>query len=169
MKVYTKTGDNGTTSLIGGQRIKKSDIRLEIYGTIDELSSFLGLLKSQDIDTSYKKDINNIQQTLIQINIVFAIDEKENPEIAQKYQFDNKKITWIETKIDNYDKNLPPITEFLIPGKNQNSSICNICRTICRRTERRIFEIELSEEQKKAAIFVNRLSDFLFILSRKLT
>ncbi len=169
MKVYTKTGDNGTTSLIGGQRVKKNDTRLEIYGTIDELSSFLGLLKSQDIDTSYKKDINNIQQTLIQINIVFAIDEKENPEIAQKYQFDNKKITWIETKIDNYDKNLPPITEFLIPGKNQNSSICNICRTICRRTERRIFEIELSEEQKKAAIFVNRLSDFLFILSRKLT
>ena len=169
MKVYTKTGDNDTTSLIGGQRVKKNDTRLEIYGTIDELSSFLGLLKSQDIDTSYKKDINNIQQTLIQINIVFAIDEKENPEIAQKYQFDNKKITWIETKIDNYDKNLPPITEFLIPGKNQNSSICNICRTICRRTERRIFEIELSEEQKKAAIFVNRLSDFLFILSRKLT
>ena len=169
MKVYTKTGDNGTTSLIGGQRVKKNDTRLEIYGTIDELSSFLGLLKSQDIDTSYKKDINNIQQTLIQINIVFAIDEKENPEIAQKYQFDNKKITWIETKIDNYDTNLPPITEFLIPGKNQNSSICNICRTICRRTERRIFEIELSEEQKKAAIFVNRLSDFLFILSRKLT
>ena len=169
MKVYTKTGDNGTTSLIGGQRVKKNDTRLEIYGTIDELSSFLGLLKSQNIDTSYKKDINNIQQTLIQINIVFAIDEKENPEIAQKYQFDNKKITWIETKIDNYDKNLPPITEFLIPGKNQNSSICNICRTICRRTERRIFEIELSEEQKKAAIFVNRLSDFLFILSRKLT
>ena len=169
MKVYTKTGDNGTTSLIGGQRVKKNDTRLEIYGTIDELSSFLGLLKSQDIDTSYKKDINNIQQTLIQINIVFAIDEKENPEIAQKYQFDNKKITWIETKIDNYDKNLPPITEFLIPGKNQNSSICNICRTICRRTERRIFEIDLSEEQKKAAIFVNRLSDFLFILSRKLT
>ena len=169
MKIYTKTGDNGTTSLIGGQRVKKNDTRLEIYGTIDELSSFLGLLKSQDIDTSYKKDINNIQQTLIQINIVFAIDEKENPEIAQKYQFDNKKITWIETKIDNYDKNLPPITEFLIPGKNQNSSICNICRTICRRTERRIFEIELSEEQKKAAIFVNRLSDFLFILSRKLT
>ena len=169
MKVYTKTGDNGTTSLIGGQRVKKNDTRLEIYGTIDELSSFLGLLKSQDIDTSYKKDINNIQQTLIQINIVFAIDEKENPDIAQKYQFDNKKITWIETKIDNYDKNLPPITEFLIPGKNQNSSICNICRTICRRTERRIFEIELSEEQKKAAIFVNRLSDFLFILSRKLT
>ena len=169
MKVYTKTGDNGTTSLIGGQRVKKNDTRLEIYGTIDELSSFLGLLKSQDIDTSYKKDINNIQQTLIQINIVFAIDEQENPEIAQKDQFDNKKITWIETKIDNYDKNLPPITEFLIPGKNQNSSICNICRTICRRTERRIFEIELSEEQKKAAIFVNRLSDFLFILSRKLT
>ncbi|MBP7210202.1 MAG: cob(I)yrinic acid a,c-diamide adenosyltransferase [Paludibacteraceae bacterium] len=166
MKVYTKTGDDGTSSLIGGRRVRKNDVHLEIYGTLDELSSFIGLLKNQQELEKYKNELTHIQQTLVNINCIFATDD---PEIAKNNSFDIKNIQFLENKIDEYEQMLPPVTDFLIPGENKSNAITNICRTICRRAERRINDLQLAEFQTAAAIYINRLSDYFFVLGRKIT
>lgn len=165
MKVYTKTGDKGTTSLIGGQRVSKSDIHLEIYGTLDELDSFIGLLKNETIDNIYVADLEHIQKLMTKINCCYA---SPTAEIDSKFEFGNEEIEWIESKIDEYSATLPPITEFLIPGSNRSNAVANICRTVCRRAERYIHKMELLENQQKASVFINRLSDFFFVLGRRL-
>lgn len=162
MKPYTKTGDKGTTSLIGGKRVAKTDIHLEIYGTLDELSSFIGLLK-QSISAEHRTILVNIQETLVQINSLFAND---NPEWDAKHPFDEQKTAQLEQQIDQIDEQLPCIQSFLLPGCNSCNALCNVCRCVCRRAERAIHQINLFTNQEKAAIYINRLSDYFFVLGR---
>lgn len=163
MKIYTKTGDKGTTSLVGGKRVSKADDRLELYGTLDELDSFIGLLKTE-IPSPYKEFLHKIQENLIQVNALFATDcEKWDAKIG----FDSSLITELENKIDEYQAELEPITSFLIPGSSKLNALCNVVRTICRRAERQIYHIELLDCQSQATAYINRLSDFFFVLGRK--
>ncbi len=164
MKVYTKTGDKGTTSLIGGKRVAKSDIHLEIYGTLDELSSFIGLLKCEYPDAETATNLDKIQKILTTINFVFACPDEET---GSKFKFSVENIEWIENQIDTISTALPPIKDFLIPGSNKANAIANICRTVCRRAERNVYKMEMLDCQKDAAIFINRLSDYFFVLGRK--
>lgn len=162
MKPYTKTGDKGSTSLIGGKRVPKTDAHLEIYGTLDELSSFIGLLK-QGISATHANTLVNIQETLVLINSLFAND---NPTWDQNHPFNETSISMLEQIIDELDAQLMPVQHFLLPGTNTNNALCNVCRCICRRAERTIHHITLFPNQKLAAIYINRLSDYFFVLGR---
>lgn len=162
MKPYTKTGDKGSTSLIGGKRVPKTDIHLEIYGTLDELSSFMGLLK-QSVSKTDAFTLNSIQETLVLINSLFAND---NPSWDESHSFNESKITALEQEIDRINQSLPPIQAFLLPGTNTTNALCNICRCVCRRAERNIHQINLFRNQENAAIYINRLSDYFFVLGR---
>ncbi len=167
MKVYTKTGDKGYTSLIGGTRTKKNDPRVEAYGSLDELSSFIGLLKTEpDCPAEVFKTLEHIQDTLIGLNCLFAINDSKN---SKNFAINTEEITFLEKIIDAYSEKLPPITKFLVPGANRLNALANVCRTVCRRAERRLYELDLCEEQKTAAVYINRLSDYFFILGRILS
>lgn len=162
MKPYTKTGDKGTTSLIGGKRVAKTDAHLEVYGTLDELSSFIGLLK-QYTTPNNTATLHQIQETLVLINALFAND---NPTWDNQHPFESTLICQLEQEIDQIDQELPPINCFLIPGTCPCNALCNICRCICRRAERHIHQIELLPNQQNASVYINRLSDYFFVLGR---
>lgn len=165
MKIYTKTGDNGTTSLVGGKRVPKTDQRLEVYGTIDELVAYLGLLRSK-IPDDEGAIIIDIQNTLMCIGTYIATDTSttELPECAQ---ISDEKSIFLEQNIDKINDFLPKISNFIIPGDDENAAVCHICRTITRRVEREILSLEnqmiICNEIKK---YINRLSDFLFVFAR---
>lgn len=168
MKLYTKTGDKGKTGLIGGTRVEKSDIRLEAYGTIDELNANVGLL-IQHIDN--KEDIlflKNMQNLLFTVGSNLAtdttkLDYKTASVMKEEY------ITNIENEIDRLDKDLPALTNFILPGGNIASAQAHICRTISRRAERRINEMNnVFAVDENVMKYVNRLSDYFFILSRNI-
>jgi len=164
-KVYTRTGDSGTTSLVGGTRIAKNHIRLEAYGTIDELNSFLGLLRSQEIDATDKQNILKIQNDLFILGGVLATEN-------EKYSHQNiteEHIQFIENQIDMIDSELPPLQNFVIPSGFQPAALCHVCRTVCRRAERIICTLsETTKIPDLIGIYVNRLSDYLFVLARKI-
>lgn len=167
MKIYTKTGDKGYTGLIGGGRTMKNDVRVEIYGTLDELSSFIGLLKTENgCPKEVIGTLDHIQSTLIGLNCLFAISDNKN---SHNFAINTEEITLLEKIIDKYSGELPPVTEFLVPGANKLNALANVCRTVCRRAERRIYDLELCDDQKTAAIYINRLSDYFFILGRRLS
>ena len=166
MKIYTKTGDKGTTSLIGGKRVLKNSDKLNAYGTIDELNSFLGLLRAKTNDENIKAEILDIQNTLFNVGAHLALDEnvEKIPEFAQ---INDEKIKKIEDLIDFFQENLPKITNFIIYGENELSAICHVCRAICRRAEREIITVNQQYNIESNIItHVNRLSDFLFVLAR---
>lgn len=167
MKIYTKTGDKGTTSLIGGKRVAKYHSRIEAYGTVDELISNIGLLRDQDIDQETKHFLIDIQDNLMNCASILAADcsdcKIQIPKILPK------DINALELEIDRMETLLEPLTSFVLPGGHPIVSLCHVCRTICRRSERII--IKLTEETpvpEDLVIYINRLSDFLFVLSRKL-
>jgi len=164
-KIYTKTGDNGTTSLVGGARVAKNHIRLEAYGTIDELNSFLGLLRAQEIDATDKENILKIQNDLFILGGVLATtDEKYLHKNISKEQ-----IQFIENQIDIIDGKLPPLRNFVIPSGFQPAAICHVCRTVCRRAERIICTLsDTAKIPDLIGIYINRLSDYLFVLARKI-
>lgn len=165
-KVYTKTGDKGTTSLIGGSRVAKNHIRLNAYGTIDELNSFLGMLRSQLAGEEEKNHILKIQRDLFKVGGALA---SEDEEYAQSCLADSD-IEWIEHQIDIIDQELPPLQRFVIPSGYFPAAVCHVCRTVCRRSERAIYD--LSEKEFVSAyilMYINRLSDYLFVLSRKIS
>ncbi|MGE0078865.1 MAG: cob(I)yrinic acid a,c-diamide adenosyltransferase [Bacteroidales bacterium] len=167
MKIYTKTGDKGTTSLIGGKRVPKYHARIEAYGTIDELMSYAGLLRDQAIDNYTKQVIIKIQDQLMNCASILAADCTDC-KVRIPIIKDND-IEFLEQEIDKMDAELEPLTSFVLPGGNQAVSICHICRTICRRTER--ITIKLAEEtpvHENVIKYINRLSDYFFTLSRKL-
>ena len=169
MKIYTKTGDKGTTSLIGGKRVLKNSDKLNAYGTIDELNSFLGLLRAKTNDENIKAEILDIQNTLFNVGAHLALDEnvEKIPEFAQ---INDDKIKKIEDLIDFFQKNLPKITNFIIYGENELSAICHVCRAICRRAEREIITVNQQYNiDNNIVTYVNRLSDFLFVLARVYT
>ncbi len=171
MKLYTKTGDDGTTSLYGGKRIYKDHLRVEAYGTIDELNSFLGLFIDSNPELEIISFNQKIQHILFNIgSLVATTDEKM---IAKLPQVNPQDIEELEKMIDRYELELPVMTNFILPSGHSQVSLAHVCRTVCRRAERAIVRLSHSEsihDQIKLSIqFLNRLSDYFFVLSRKLT
>ncbi len=167
MRVYTRTGDDGTTGLIGGTRVKKNDLRLEAYGTVDELNSWIGLIRSQKISPEDVTDLIEIQNNLFIIGAILATD-KACVNTTSKWSSNEESIVFLERRMDQILDNLPTLNNFLLPGGSNAVSYCHLARTVCRRAERRAYQ--LSEEISVPAEvlkFLNRLSDFLYVLSRK--
>ena len=170
MKIYTKTGDNGTTSLIGGKRIAKDDIRIEAYGTIDELNANIGMIRNFKLENNDLEMINIIQNKLFVIGSFLATpDKKAHEELATKInRISEKDINNLENAIDAINEILPPQKGFVLPAGCEITSWCNISRTVCRRAERRIVCLGGSEfVDRNILLYINRLSDYLFVLGRK--
>ena len=170
MKIYTTTGDKGTTSLVGGTRIDKDDIRIESYGTIDELNSNIGMIRNFGLEKADDDTINIIQNKLFSIGSFLATpDEAAYEQIATKInKISEKDINNIENEIDRISENLPPQKGFVLPTGCEITSWCNISRTICRRAERRIVSLsKIGFVNKNIMLYINRLSDYLFVLGRK--
>lgn len=165
MKIYTKTGDKGTTSLIGGKRVFKSAARLNAYGTIDELNAFLGLLRSKLSSAEGKAVILEIQNSLFTVGALLATpDEKDLPKSVDFNENWTKKL---ESYIDEADKILPKIENFIVYGENEISALCHVCRSITRRAEREIILTAQNEPVNENLLkYINRLSDFLFTFAR---
>ena len=168
MKIYTKTGDNGTTSLVGGTRISKAELKIESYGTIDELNAWIGVVAEQSINTNRKAILKEIQDRLFTIGSDLAsevemVQRKQIPDLLEE------DIEFLENQIDIMDANLPELRAFILPGGNDAIAFTHVARTVCRRAERLC--IRLNEQEKVNPLiihYLNRLSDYLFILSRKM-
>jgi len=165
MKIYTKTGDKGQTSLIGGTRVPKNHIRIESYGTIDELNSWIGLIRDQGIDDHSITVLLEIQDRLFTIGSSLASDpEKSKMKIPDLTEED---ITLLEKEIDRMNDELPELRSFILPGGNNLISFCHLGRCVCRRAERLVVELaEQSFVDDKVKVYLNRLSDYLFVLAR---
>ncbi len=165
-KLYTKTGDKGKTSLLGGQKVFKSDLRIEAYGNVDELNSFLGCLKDlHELEDSLKKQVSWIQEHLFTIGSVLATEPGftgfEIPNISER------EVTQLEVWIDKYDAGLRPLSNFILPGGHPVVSLCHVCRCVCRRAERSVVALTNDEQVDDVVLrFLNRLSDYLFIFAR---
>lgn len=167
MKVYTKTGDEGKTSLIGGTRVAKNDIRLEAYGSVDELNCYLGMIRSFDIDPKMIEELIAIQAILFVVGGNLATDTAVR-EVDFKLGCKEEDVEFLERAMDRMDTELPPLKFFVLPGGNQAVSFCHIARTVCRRVERRILDLNGETEVDGLILrYINRLSDYLFVLSRK--
>jgi len=168
MKIYTKKGDKGQTSLLGGVRVPKHHIRIEAYGTVDELNSYIGLVRDQKIHVSFKKSLLIIQDKLFTIGSCLAADpEKSKMKLPEIHEDD---IVFLEKNIDSMNEALPEMRFFILPGGHTIVSFCHTARCVCRRAERAV--IRLSQESLVEDIiikYLNRLSDYLFVLSRKLS
>jgi len=168
-KIYTKTGDKGTTGLYGGARIPKHHIRIESYGTVDELNAHLGLLRDQLPDADDQQIIETIQNRLFTIGSNLASDpakEMTTPDLTEE------DISLLENGIDNIDAVVPPLKNFILPGGHVLVSQTHICRCVCRRAERLVVALSESEPDtvpQILVIYLNRLSDYLFMLGRKLS
>lgn len=165
-KVYTLTGDKGTTSLVGGQRVAKDDIRVEAYGTIDELNANLGLLAhNTKLDHEMHEIIFKVQNKLFNIGAYLATEQKNVDDPVHGLTQDD--ITLLERKIDEMDEELPPMRGFILPGGSRLSALCDICRTVTRRAERRVVTLSNQAPVNPLVLqFLNRLSDFFFIFAR---
>lgn len=167
MKIYTKTGDKGTTSLIGGTKVLKSHERIEAYGTVDELNSYIGLCRDLIEDKSIKSQLQEIQDRLFTIGAALACD----PDKETKLKIPDIKETdveLLETAMDKMDEDLMPLQHFILPGGHPTVSHIHIARCVCRRTERLVVNLLLESEEHESLIikYINRLSDYLFTLSR---
>ncbi|WP_299163720.1 cob(I)yrinic acid a,c-diamide adenosyltransferase [uncultured Eudoraea sp.] len=175
MKIYTKTGDKGSTSLFGGTRVPKHHIRINGYGTVDELNSWLGLLRDQEMDTHYREILITIQDQLFTIGAILATD----PEKAQLKSGKERlniplismaDVTQLENEMDIMNETMPEMTHFILPGGHPTVSYCHIARTICRRAERMVTILNENEPVDSLVLtYLNRLSDYLFVLARKLS
>ncbi|MGM9686788.1 MAG: cob(I)yrinic acid a,c-diamide adenosyltransferase [Bacteroidaceae bacterium] len=172
--IYTKTGDKGMTSLVGGQRVSKTDLRLEAYGTVDELNSQLGLLLTEVGDASDHALLNEVQNHLFVVGGYLATDQSTTQLRAQSV-VTPAMIESLEKAVDEIDSSLPKLRAFVLPGGTKGASMAHVCRTVCRRAERRILALnnqlkERDEAELDANVlsYMNRLSDFLFVLARKM-
>lgn len=166
MKIYTKTGDKGTTSLIGGERVPKNHERLNAYGTVDELISFIGLLRDHEIGSYYRDFLTEIQSKLMSVAAYFAASNEQA--IARIPAVSADDITSLESEIDRMESTLKPLMNFILPGGHPVVSLCHICRTICRRAEREAYRIPAAQGLNDLPLmYLNRLSDFFFVLARK--
>ena len=167
MKIYTKTGDQGITSLLGGVRVPKSDLRIDAYGTLDELNSYVGLLRDQEVNKKRSELLKSIQDRLFTIGADLATvpgkDKVKKPDLLPE------DVEVLEKEMDAMDAELPMLTSFILPGGHTAVSFCHLARTVCRRSERIVVELA-SEEQVSGLViqYLNRLSDFLFVLGRKM-
>ena len=165
MKIYTKKGDKGETSLLGGSKVNKDNIRLEAYGTVDELNAFIGYIHDQEISENHKAILLKIQNQLFNLGSVLSFDGKKSqinlPEITKR------NIQMLETEIDRMEEKLATLKDFILPSGHAISSLCHIARTICRRAERRVVELQAKEKISSNCLeYLNRLSDYLFVLAR---
>jgi cob(I)alamin adenosyltransferase len=175
MKIYTKTGDEGTTGLFGGSRVQKNNIRIESYGTVDELNAYIGLIKDQEISHEINQSLLKIQHDLFTLGAMLATpQEKETLQNGKErlniLKIDEQSILFLEKEIDQMELELPQMTHFILPGGHQTVSFCHIARCVCRRAER--LSVALSEHEHINTIilkYLNRLSDYLFVLARKLS
>ena len=166
MKIYTKTGDDGTTSLFGGKRIDKNDLRIEAYGTVDELNSIIGTALSEIKTREVRDALTKIQNTLFIIGSDLATpgDLKNSNKVLRLEQ---KSINDLESQIDSFNDRLPELKNFILPGGTKSASLLHLARTVCRRAERKVVELTKSIEiSKNLIIYLNRLSDLLFVLAR---
>ena len=167
MKIYTLTGDDGTTSLSGGKRVPKHSLRVEAYGSVDELIAWIGLLRDYKENSERKQLLIYIQDQLMRCVAVLADDTRGSNNEKKLLQPDS--ISVIEKEIDSIEDLLPPLKGFLLPGGNILISYCHIARCVCRRAERAVSRLNEAEGSAEVIIkFLNRLSDFLFVLSRKI-
>ena len=174
MKIYTGTGDRGKTSLFSGERVTKSDRRIEAYGDVDELNSLLGVLAAELIaeHSDLADQLHRIQADLFQLSAILATTPDSNAiESLEKITAD--QITGLEQRIDDLDAELPPLSGFILPGGHSTAAWAHICRTVCRRAERNVTRISddysggnTAEQFHLALVYLNRLSDFLFVFAR---
>ncbi|MFK5957401.1 MAG: cob(I)yrinic acid a,c-diamide adenosyltransferase [Lutibacter sp.] len=175
MKIYTKTGDKGKTSLFGGTRVPKYNLRIEAYGTVDELNSYIGLIRDQKIEEHTSNILLKIQHELFTLGSMLATPPekkvlKSGKERLNINKINSKSIELLENEMDSMNKSLPTMTHFILPGGHTTVSYCHIARCICRRAER--ISTQLSDEssiEPQILVYLNRLSDYLFVLARKLT
>jgi cob(I)alamin adenosyltransferase len=166
--IYTKTGDAGMTSLVGGVRVSKLHPRLEAYGTIDELNSEIGLLITYVDDAQEVELLTEVQRKLFTVGSYLATDQTQR-ELREQSKMHPEDVQQLEAAIDRVDAELPPLRLFVLPGGTRAASVCHVCRTVCRRAERRIIALaEECEVEPNITAYVNRLSDYLFVLARKL-
>jgi cob(I)alamin adenosyltransferase len=166
IKIYTKGGDKGDTSLLGGTRVPKSHERVEAYGSLDELNSFIGLIRDQEIQGHYRDVLIRIQGNLFIAEALIAKDpEKEAMHLPILRE---EEITLLENEIDRMNEELPPLRNFILPGGHVTVSYCHVARTVCRRAERSVIRLnKISPVEDIIIRFLNRLSDYLFVLARK--
>ncbi|MFY7887460.1 MAG: cob(I)yrinic acid a,c-diamide adenosyltransferase [Spirosomataceae bacterium] len=167
MKIYTKTGDKGFTSLVGGSRISKAELRIEAYGTVDELNSYIGMLRDQEVNSIRKEVLKEIQDRLFTIGAILASE----PEQTRKQLPDllMSDIDLLEQEMDTMDESLEPMRFFILPGGHPSISFGHLARTVCRRAERNVIRMaEESDVNTLVITYLNRLSDYLFVLCRKM-
>ena len=168
MKIYTKTGDKGTTALFGGRRVSKADLRIETYGTIDELNSWIGVLRDQEVNLHRQEELIEIQDRLFTIGSILAAEPGNNKvKIPSLHESD---VAFLEKKIDDMDRVLDPMKVFVLPGGHSSVSFGHVTRTVCRRAERLVIALNAQEKVEPLVIqYLNRLSDYLFTLCRIMT
>ena len=168
MKIYTKTGDTGQTGLIGGRRVSKADSRIDTYGTVDELNSWIGLVRDQLVNINRKELLKEIQDRLFTIGAELATDPEKAPKQVMP-AIVPADVTLLEINMDAMDEELPELRAFVLPGGHQSVSFCHLARTVCRRSERLVIALnETSAVDPLIIQYLNRLSDYLFMLSRKM-
>lgn len=164
MKIYTKTGDKGETSLLGGKRVSKDDIRIEAYGTVDELNAHIGVLMSEISNEKMIKHLSSIQSLLFTIGSYLASESDDHPSLPK---LDESFATDLENAMDQMDLELEPMKSFILPSGSKAISQAHVCRTVCRRAERRVIAAEINSANSKLIIMIiNRLSDYFFVLGR---
>ncbi len=167
MKIYTKTGDKGTTALFGGMRVAKDNLRIESYGTVDELNSILGVVLTSIEDDKLIETIRTIQNHLFNLGSDLATPILNNEKISHIERIDNNITEYLENKIDFFEAQLEPLTNFILPGGTKSAAFLHFARTVCRRAERLIVSLDNKEKiNKNIVIYLNRLSDLLFVLAR---
>ena len=168
MKIYTKTGDQGTTSLFGGKRVSKAHLRIDTYGTVDELNSWIGVMRDQEVNALRKGIFLVIQDRLFTIGSILAT-EPGNTKVKTP-SLTEEDLTFLENQIDAMDTGLPTMRSFVLPGGHPSVSFGHVTRTVCRRAERLVIALHESEPVDALVIkYLNRLSDYLFVLTRQMT
>jgi len=168
MKIYTKTGDKGTTALFGGKRVSKADLRIETYGTVDELNAWIGVLRDQEVNKNRAEELVEIQDRLFTVGSILAT-EPRNTKVKIPHLVESD-VTFLEKKIDAMDTVLEPMKVFVLPGGHQSVSFGHVTRTVCRRGERLVIALDAQEKVDVLVIqYLNRLSDYLFVLCRMMT
>lgn len=165
MKIYTKTGDGGATGLFAGPRVAKDDVRIEAYGTVDELNAFLGVARAEGLPVEVDLVVERIQHRLFSLGAELATP---NPRDAGTVFVDDAQIAWLEQAIDEHEQHLPSLKQFILPGGTKGASELHVARGVCRRAERRVATLQRREATVDGALrYLNRLGDLLFVLARR--
>jgi cob(I)alamin adenosyltransferase len=166
MKIYTKTGDEGETSLFGGKRVGKDHLRIEAYGTVDELNSVLGIAHCEIKNDDIKQALNLIQHDLFVVGADLA-SPADSANSLNKMRIEEAKVEWVELQIDKFENLLPDLKHFILPGGTKGAAYLHLARTVCRRAERKVFTLGKSIDiGSNILVYLNRLSDLFFVLAR---